>query len=137
MRKRFKGSQTAWNNFLKPAVNTLARVIGMALGGKSRITKVGQATTNILKSLTGGKILSLTVMDGRGLRLKVIRNHFKANNYNKMDNTNDLMKRFSRCGIISLKSNFHENKTKNDGLSQHCKLCRKFYRKKIIMNITI
>ena len=34
--------------------------------------KVGAATPNILKSLTGGKILSLTVMHGNGLRLKVM-----------------------------------------------------------------
>ena len=47
-----------------------------------------------------------------------------------MDNTKDLMKRCSRCGIISLKSIFHKNKTRNVGLTQHCKLCRKIYRKK-------
>ena len=40
------------------------------------------------------------------------------------------MKRCSRRGFISLKSNFHKNKTKNDGLTQHCKLCRKIYRNK-------
>ena len=47
-----------------------------------------------------------------------------------MDNTIHLMKRPSRCGIISLKSNFHKNETKNEGLTQHCKLGRKIYRKK-------
>ena len=46
-----------------------------------------------------------------------------------MSNSNDLMKRCSRCGIISLKSKFHKNKTKNDRIIQHCKLCRKTYRK--------
>ena len=41
------------------------------------------------------------------------------------------MKRYSRCGISSLKSKFHKkNITKNDGLTQHCKLCQKIYRKK-------
>ena len=70
MKKIFKGSQTAWNKFLKPTINTLAPVIGMAVGAKSTNPKVGAATTNILKSLTGGKILSLTDMHGRGLRLK-------------------------------------------------------------------
>ena len=72
MKKIFKGSQTAWNKFLKPTINTLAPVIGMAVGAKSKNAKVGAATTNILKSLTGGKILSLTDMHGRGLRLKVM-----------------------------------------------------------------
>ena len=43
----------------------------MAVGAKSKNKQVGAATTNILKSLTGGKILSLTDMHGRGLRLKV------------------------------------------------------------------
>ena len=72
-KKIFKGSQTAWSKFLKPAINTLATVIGMAVGAKSKNKQVGAATTNLLKSLTGGKILSLTDMHGRGLRLKVIK----------------------------------------------------------------
>ena len=72
MKKIFKGSQTAWSNFLKPTINTLASVIGMAVGAKSKNAKVGAATTNILKSLTCGKILSLTDMHGNGLRLKVM-----------------------------------------------------------------
>ena len=44
----------------------------MAVGAKSKNKQVGVATTNILKSLTGGKILSLTDMHGNGLRLKVM-----------------------------------------------------------------
>ena len=51
-----------------------------------------------------------------------------------MSNSNegsDLMKRCSRCGINSLKSNFLEKKTEINGLTQHCKPCRKIYRKKI------
>ena len=72
MKKIFKGSQTAWNKFLKPTINTLAPVIGMAIGAKSKNKQVGAATTNILKSLTGGKILSLTDLHGNGLRLKVM-----------------------------------------------------------------
>ena len=54
MKKIFKGSQTAWNKYLKPSINTLAPVIGMAVGAKSKNKQVGAATTNILKSLTGG-----------------------------------------------------------------------------------
>ena len=72
MKKIFKGSQTAWNKFLKPTINTLPPVIGMAVGAKSKNAKVGAATTNILKSLTVGKILSLTDIYGNGLRLKVM-----------------------------------------------------------------
>ena len=35
MKKIFKGGQKAWNSFLKPTVDTLAPVIGMAVGAKS------------------------------------------------------------------------------------------------------
>ena len=58
MKKVFRGSQLAWNEFLKPTIDTLAPVIGMAVGAKSKNAKVGATTTNILKPLTGGKILS-------------------------------------------------------------------------------
>ena len=71
MKKVFKGSQTAPKNILKPAGNTLAPVIGMVVGAKTRNPKVAQATTNILKTISGGRILSLTDMPGGGLRLKV------------------------------------------------------------------
>ena len=66
MKKIFKGSQTAWNKFLKPTINTLAPVTVMAVGAKSKNKQVGAATINILKSLPGGKILSLTDMHGHG-----------------------------------------------------------------------
>ena len=72
-KKIFKGSQTVWNQFLKPVVNTLEPVIGMAVGAKTKNPKVGQATANILKSISGGKILSLTDLhSGAGLRLRVM-----------------------------------------------------------------
>ena len=44
----------------------------MAVSAKTKNPKVGQATTNILKSISGGKSLSLTDMHGRGLRLKIM-----------------------------------------------------------------
>ena len=72
LQKIFKGTPTALNKFLKPAINATAPFIGMAVSAKTRNPKVGQATTNILKSISGGKILSLTDMRGIGLRLKVI-----------------------------------------------------------------
>ena len=68
----FKGSPTAWKKFLKPAVNPLAPVNGMAAGAKTKNKQVRAATTNILKSLLGGKILRLTDMHGNGLRLKIM-----------------------------------------------------------------
>ena len=45
-------------NFLKPAFNVAAPFIGMAVSAKTKNSNVGQATTNILKSISGGKILS-------------------------------------------------------------------------------
>ena len=72
MKKLIKGSHTAWNKFLKPAVNVAAPFIGMAVSTKTEKPKVGQATTNILKSISGGKILSLTDLHGNGLRIKVM-----------------------------------------------------------------
>ena len=71
-KKNFKGSQTAWSKILKPMIKALAPVIGMAVGANKKNRQVGQATTNILKSLTVGKILSPTDIDGNGLRLKVV-----------------------------------------------------------------
>ena len=69
----FKGTQTAGNIFLKPAINATAPFIGMAVSAKTKNTKVGAATTNVLKSISGGKILSLIDMHGNGLRLKVMQ----------------------------------------------------------------
>ena len=70
LQKKFKWTQTAWKKFLKPAINATAPFIGMAVSAKTKNPKVGQATTNILKNISGGKILSLTDMHGRVLRLK-------------------------------------------------------------------
>ena len=73
MRKIFRGSQTAWNEFLKPAVNRAAPFIGTAVSAKRKNSNVGQATTNILKSFSGGKVFSKTDMHGNGLRLKLCK----------------------------------------------------------------
>ena len=67
-----RGTKIAWDSFRKPTTNTLAPVIGMAVSAKTKNPKVGAATTNILKSISGGKILSLTDMHGRGSRLKIM-----------------------------------------------------------------
>ena len=71
--KNIKGSQRAWNKFLKPAVNVAAPFIDMAVSAKTKNPKVGQATTNLIKSLSGGKILGLTDMhSGASLRLRLM-----------------------------------------------------------------
>ena len=57
MRKVFRGSQTASDRFLKSAVKVAAPFISMAVGAKTKIPKVAQATPNTLKCISGGKIL--------------------------------------------------------------------------------
>ena len=71
LEKNFQGKQTTWNKLLKAALNATTPFIGMAVGAKTKNPKVGQPMTNILKSISGGKILSSSDMHGRGLRLKV------------------------------------------------------------------
>ena len=72
MKKVFKGSKTAWDKFLKPVVNTTAPFIGAAVGAKFNNPKAGQTTAQILKSISGGKILTLTDnYNGSGVRLRV------------------------------------------------------------------
>ena len=39
----------------------------------------------------------------------------------------DSVKKCSKCAIISLKSNFHKNKSMKDGFQQYCKSCIKKY----------
>ena len=39
----------------------------------------------------------------------------------------DLVKKCSKCGIIKLKSNFHKDKNRKDGLQAYCLSCRMHY----------
>ena len=67
MKKVFTGSKTAWNRFLMPAVNAAAPVIGMAIAAKLKNPKAGQATAQILKSISVGRNLALTdIYNGSG-----------------------------------------------------------------------
>ena len=72
MKKIFKGSQTAWNKFLKPALKIATPIISAGVAMKTKNPQSAQVASNMLKSLTGGKILSLTDKHGNGLRLKVM-----------------------------------------------------------------
>ena len=58
MKKLFKGSQRTWINFFKLAVIVAVPFVGMAVSAKTKNPKVGRATTNILKSISGGKPLN-------------------------------------------------------------------------------
>ena len=70
LQKIFRGTQTAWNKFIKPGLKMATPLISAAVVAKTRNPQSAQVTNSILKTLTGGKILSLTDMHGRGLRLK-------------------------------------------------------------------
>ena len=68
----FKGSQTAWNKFQKPALKTATPIISAGVAMKTKNPQSAQVTSNILKSLPGGKISSLTDIHGNGMRLRVM-----------------------------------------------------------------
>ena len=70
LQKTFKRTQIAWNNFLQPALNIASPYIGMVVSARTKTSQTGKATSDILKSISGGKILSPTDMHGHGLRLK-------------------------------------------------------------------
>ena len=68
----FRGTKTAWDKFIKPGLKMATPIISAAVPAKTKNPQSAQVTNIILKTLTGGKILSLTDMHGRGLRLKVM-----------------------------------------------------------------
>ena len=61
-----------WNNFIKPGLKNATPIISAGVAAKAKKPHSAQITSNILKSLTGGKILSLTYVHGNGLRLKIL-----------------------------------------------------------------
>ena len=73
LEKTFRGTKKAWDSFIKPGLKMATPLISAAVAAKTRSPQSAQITNNILKSLTGGKIFSLTDMHGRGLRLKVMQ----------------------------------------------------------------
>ena len=73
LQKFFTETQTGWNNFLKPANNATALFLELAVSAKPKNPKVGQATSNILKSKPGGKVFILiSIHSVAGLRLRVM-----------------------------------------------------------------
>ena len=67
-----KENKLLGKKFLKPAVNVAAPFNGMAVSAKTKNPKVGQAMTNVLKSVSGGRNLSHTDLQGHGLRVRVM-----------------------------------------------------------------
>ena len=71
LQKKFKGIQIAWNKFLKPGLKMATPLISAAFAAKTKNPQLAQITSSIIKSLTSGKISTLTDMNGLGLRLKL------------------------------------------------------------------
>ena len=72
LQKIFRGIKKVCESFIKPGLKMATPLISAAVAAKTKNPQSAQITNNILKSLTGGKILSLTDMHRRGLRLKVM-----------------------------------------------------------------
>ena len=72
MKKILKGTEKLWNDFIKPGLKVATPIISAGVAAKTKNPQLAQLTSNILKSWTRGKILSLTDRHGYGLRLKVM-----------------------------------------------------------------
>ena len=121
-KKSIKRTQTVWNIFLQPAVNLAAPFSRLAVRAKSKNPQVAQATTNLLESISGGKILSLTDLHEYGFRLRVLRFYFRKfgnimSSCIKVLFDYELVKKCSRYEVICLKTNFHKDKNRKDDFS--------------------
>ena len=77
MKNIFSGPEKMWKNFNKSGLEKATPIISAGVAAKTQNPQSAQITSNFLKSLTGGKILSLTDMHGRGLILKVMYKTFQ------------------------------------------------------------
>ena len=71
LQKNSRGTKKAWDSFIKLGLKKATPLISAVVAAKTKNPQSAQVTNN-LKSLRGGKILSVTDMHSRGLRLKVI-----------------------------------------------------------------
>ena len=83
MQEIFRGIQIAWNKFIEPSLKLASPIISAAVAAKKKNPQSAPITSNIIKSLTGGKILSLTDMHGNELTLEVMWFKFNQGLYNK------------------------------------------------------
>ena len=68
----FNGTQKAWDKFMKPGRKTTSRPFSATVGANTENHQLAETASIILKSISGGKVLSLTDMHGNGLRLRVM-----------------------------------------------------------------
>ena len=74
MKKLFKRTENMkmWNSFRNPGLKRATPIVLADVVPKTKNPQSAQIPSSILKSLTGGKTLSLAELHGNGLRLKVI-----------------------------------------------------------------
>ena len=77
LQKIFRGTKNAWVSFIKSGLKMATALISAAVATKTKNPQTAQVANSILNSLTGGKIISLTDMHGRGLRFKKVGFRFK------------------------------------------------------------
>ena len=70
--KNIYGDKKAWSSFIKPGLKMALPLISAAVAAKTKNSQSARITNDIIKSLTKGRILGLTDMQGNGLRLKVM-----------------------------------------------------------------
>ena len=61
-----------WNNFIRPRLKIASPNISTGVSAKTKNPQAGDVTSNLLKSLRGGRVLNLTALHCNGLRLKVM-----------------------------------------------------------------
>ena len=59
-----------WNNFSKPGLKIASPITSAGVAAKTKNPQSAEITSNISKTLRGGKIWSLTDMHDLGQRLK-------------------------------------------------------------------
>ena len=64
LQKISRGTKKAWDSFIKPGLKMATPLISAAVAAKTKNPQSAQVTNSLLKSLTGGKILSLTDVHG-------------------------------------------------------------------------
>ena len=72
LQKIFRGTKKAWDSFIKPGLKMATPLTSAAVAAKTKNPQSAQVTKSILKTLTGGKILSLTDLRGNVLRLMIM-----------------------------------------------------------------
>ena len=68
-----------WNSFVQTGMKIATPITSAGVAAKSKNVRAGEMTSNILKSITGGRVLNVTALHGNGLTWKVMwLNSFKV-----------------------------------------------------------